>query len=105
MAIADETSRADTVIYDIWAGERVQHFPLTTFKDGLANMRWFDLAAELSELIAAPAWQSGLDIEVLQRHLYAQLDMTEVAPPDPPPDPLSGVVENTASDKPGTQQR
>ena len=68
-------------------------------------MRWFDLAAELSELIAAPAWQSGLDIEVLHRHLYAQLGMTEVAEPDLPPDPLSSVVKNTASDKPGTQER
>ena len=76
-------------------------FPQTAFEDGLANMRWFDLAAELSELIAAPAWQAGLDIEILQRHLYTQLDMSEVAPPDP----LSGNVEDAAQAQPSKRVR
>lgn len=76
-------------------------FPQTAFEDGLANMRWFDLAAELSELIAAPAWQAGLDIEILQRHLYTQLDMSEVAPPDPP----SGNVEDAAQAQPSKRVR
>ncbi|PZP90915.1 MAG: hypothetical protein DI587_37110 [Variovorax paradoxus] len=50
-------------------------FPISAFENGLANMPWFDIAPELSETVAAPAWNSGKDVEVLQKRLYEDLGM------------------------------
>ena len=58
-------------------------FPVSAFENGLARMPWFELAPELMETIAAPAWAAGKDVETLQNHLYQELGMIEI-PPDSP---------------------
>lgn len=56
-------------------------FPVSAFENGLALMPWYDIAPELMETVAAPAWEAGKDVEALQGHLYRELGM-EVVPPD-----------------------
>lgn len=70
-------------------------FAMQAFQDGLANMPWFDLIAELEETVASPRWQMGMDVERLRNHLFADLGMAEFPGPDEqggavPPAPPSG---------------
>jgi len=58
-------------------------FPIQAFYEGLANMPWFEITEELERIISAPKWKAGCDVNVLQKHLYAQLGMIEV-PDDTP---------------------
>lgn len=53
-------------------------FPLEAFEGGFAAMPWFDLAEELHQTMAAPAWQNGRDVSVVRDHLFKELGMTEL---------------------------
>lgn len=56
-------------------------FPLEAFTGGIAAMPWFEIAEELTETIAAPAWQYGREVSAVRDHLFSELGMIEI-PPD-----------------------
>lgn len=53
-------------------------FPVAAFEHGLAAMPWYEIAPELAETVAAPEWEQGKDVEMLQAHLYRELGMVAV---------------------------
>ncbi|MDR2154370.1 MAG: nucleotidyl transferase AbiEii/AbiGii toxin family protein [Burkholderiaceae bacterium] len=57
-------------------------FPIQAFYQGLANMPWFEITAELEVMTPAPEWRDGCDVSLLQKHLYAQLGMIELSDED-----------------------
>lgn len=68
-------------------------FAMQAFQEGLANMPWFNLISELEETVASPRWHSGMDVEHLRNHLFAELEMTAVIDPEE-----NGGVENSPQD-------
>lgn len=48
-------------------------FPAAAFDNGLANMPWFELMDELSEIICNPKWSRAKDIAFLQNAFYEQI--------------------------------
>lgn len=57
-------------------------FAMQAFQEGLANMPWFDLIPELEETVASPRWQSAMDVEHLQNHLFTELGMSVIINPE-----------------------
>ena len=48
-------------------------FPSAAFDNGLANMPWFDLMEELSQILSHAKWAQAKDMSFLQDALYAQI--------------------------------
>lgn len=55
-------------------------FPLEAFTGGMALMPWFEMAEELSQTFAAPAWNAGKDVSTVRDHLFKELGMVELPP-------------------------
>jgi hypothetical protein len=67
-------------------------FPIQAFYQGMANMPWFEIAVELEEMVPAPEWKAGCDVNGLQTHLYAQLGMIELPEQDAQDEDAEGAA-------------
>jgi hypothetical protein len=52
-------------------------FPMEAFIEGIANMPWYELIAELVETVSAPEWDAAKDVDELRLHIFREIGMTD----------------------------
>jgi len=74
-------------------------FPNSAFDNGLANMPWYELMDELSEIVCDNQWNQATEVVFLQNALYEQIGATIVS------DAWVQHEEPELSDKPDKSKR